>query len=199
MALTRTAAKLTRRTLLAALPASFFPTPGLTQAQRPAAWAAPVTLTGLPNLHRVSEGLYRSAQPDATGFVQAEGVGLRSVISLRQTLDDAPLAAGTRLVLHRVPMKSRHVAELRGDKIVQVMRLLQHGMQTGPVLVHCHHGADRTGLICALYRILSQGWSREAAVNELINGGYGFHPIWANIPRYIATVDLADLQARIAA
>ena len=199
MPLTRTAASLTRRTLLAAVPASFLPMPGLTQAQRPAHWAVPVAAPGLPNLHRVTLGLYRAAQPAAEGFVRAGGLGIRSVISLRQTVDDAPLAVGTRLTLHRVPMKSRYVAELHGDKIVQVMRCVYQGLQTGPVLVHCHHGADRTGLICALYRMLSQGWSRDAALEELVHGGYGFHPIWANIPRYIQTVDLAALKGRITA
>ena len=96
-------------------------------------------------------------------------------------------------------MKSRYVAELGSAKIFEVMRLLYHGLETGPVLVHCHHGADRTGLIIALYRLLSQGWSREAAIDELIHGGYGFHPIWANIPRYLQSADLSDLRSRIAA
>ncbi|MBC7478239.1 MAG: tyrosine-protein phosphatase, partial [Pseudorhodobacter sp.] len=130
---------------------------------------------------------------------QAEALGIRTVISLRQTVDDGPLAAGTRLVLHRVPMKSRCVAELGGSKIVQALQLLFRGLESGPVLVHCHHGADRTGLIVALYRMVAQGWSRDAAAAELVAGGYGFHPIWANIPRYLHTVDLAKLEQRIAA
>jgi protein tyrosine/serine phosphatase len=199
MPLTRTAASLTRRTLLAAVPVSFFPMPGVAQAQRPVDWAVPVTVTGAENLYRVTDCLYRAAQPTPEGFVALEKLGVGQVISLRQTVDDAGLAAGTRLVLHRVPMKSRYVAELNGAKVVEVMRLLTRGLKAGPVLVHCHHGADRTGLICALYRILSQGWSREAALEELVSGGFGFHPVWANIPRYIQQVDLADLQRRIAA
>lgn len=199
MPMTRTAASLTRRTLLAALPASFFPTPGLSQSQRPAIWATAVSMVGVPNLHRVTAGLYRAAQPEAEGFAQLQARGIRSVISLRQTVDDAAIAAGTGLVLHRVPMKSRYVAEQGEAKIVMVMRLLYVELHKGPVLLHCHHGADRTGVICALYRILSQGWSREAALSELVNGGYGFHPIWANIPRYIQQVDLQALRDRIGA
>jgi len=199
MPIPRTAASLTRRTLIAALPTSFFATPGLAQSERPQNWAVPVLQSSLPNLHRVTMGFYRAAQPTAAGFQQAEALGIRTVISLRQTVDDARLAVGTGLVLHRVPMKSRYVAELGGSKIVQVMRLLFHGLESGPVLVHCHHGADRTGLIVALYRLIAQGWSRDAAIAELIEGGYGFHPIWANIPRYVQSVDLADLKARIAA
>jgi protein tyrosine/serine phosphatase len=196
MTLTRAAASLTRRTLLAALPASFFPTPGLSNAHRPAQWAMPVAAQGLPNLHRVSPSLYRAAQPDAAGFAQLPALGIRTVISLRQTVDDAALATPTPLTLHRVPMKSRHVAEQDGARIVRSLQLLYQAQ--GPVLVHCHHGADRTGLICALYRMLSQGWTRDAALDELINGGYGFHPIWANIPRYLETVDIAALKDRIA-
>ncbi|MEI6097416.1 MAG: tyrosine-protein phosphatase [Alphaproteobacteria bacterium] len=198
MTLSRAAALLTRRTLLAALSASFVPTPGLSNAHRPTNWAVPLTISGIPNLHRVTQDLYRAAQPDADGFAQLPALGIRTVISLRQTVDDTSLAAATPLTLLRVPMKSRHVAEQGGARIVQALQLLYQSLASGPVLVHCHHGADRTGLICALYRMLSQGWTRDAALDELIHGGYGFHPIWANIPRYLQTVDLVVLKDRIA-
>ena len=190
---------ITRRTLLAALPVSFLPTPGLSCETRPATWAQEVLpeVEGVPNLFQITPHLYRSAQPDATGFRNIAGLGIRSVISMRQTVSDALMATGTGLAVYRVPMKSRHVAEKNGAKVVQVMRDLRYGLTQGPVLVHCHHGADRTGLIAALWRILYQGWSRQAAIDELIEGGYGFHPIWANIPRYLRKVDLADLQDRI--
>lgn len=192
-------ASITRRTLLAALPVSFLPTPGLSCETRPTTWAHQVLpeVEGVPNLFQITPQLFRSAQPDATGFRNLAGLGIRSVISMRQTVSDAPMAAGTGLAVYRVPMKSRHVAEKNGAKVVQVMRDLRYGLTQGPVLVHCHHGADRTGLIAALWRILYQGWSRQAAIDELIEGGYGFHPIWANIPRYLRKVDLADLKDRI--
>ncbi|MGV8986724.1 MAG: tyrosine-protein phosphatase [Cypionkella sp.] len=189
----------TRRTLLAAMPVSFLPTRGLSFETRPATWAPRVLpgVAGVPNLYQVAPDLYRSAQPNAEGFHNIAGLGIRSVLSMRQTVSDAPLAAGTEISVYRVPMKSRYVAEKNGSKVVQAMRDLRYGLSQGPVLVHCHHGADRTGLIAALWRILYQGWSRQAAIDELIEGGYGFHPIWANIPRYLRRVDLADLQERI--
>lgn len=194
-------AMLSRRTLLAAMPASFLPIPGLAFEARPQDWAQPVrpVLAGVPNFYQVTPELYRSAQPDAQGFAGLEAMGLRAVLSMRQTVNDVPLAEGTGLMLARVPMKSRHVAEKKGAKVVQAMRDLRAGMELGPVLVHCHHGADRTGLICALWRILYQGWSRQAAIDEMIEGGYGFHPIWSNIPRYLRRVDLTDLRERIEA
>ena len=192
-------ASFSRRTLLAAVPASFLPIPGLAFEVRPAAWAPRVVpvVAGVPNLYRVAVGLYRAAQPDAAGFRNLDAMGIRAVLSMRQTVSDAPLAEGTGMTLYRVAMKSRHVAEKNGAKVVQAMRDLRQGMQTGPTLVHCHHGADRTGLIVALWRILYEGWSRQAAIDELIEGGYGFHPIWSNIPRYLRKVDLTDLRERI--
>ena len=190
---------LNRRSLLAAIPASWMPTPGLAFEVRPAAWAQKVqfAVTGVPNLYRVNDTLYRSAQPDAEGFCSLQSIGLRAVLSMRQTVNDVPLAAETNLTLARVPMKSRYVAERNGAKVVQAMRDLRAGMQLGPVLIHCHHGADRTGLIVALWRILYENWTRQQAIDELIEGGYGFHPIWANIPRYLRRVDLIDLRERI--
>lgn len=192
-------AYLTRRTLLAAVPVVFLPTPGLSFEVRPSTWAPQVLpeVAGVAKLYQITPQFYRSAQPDAMGFHNLAALGIKSILSMRQTVSDAPLAAGTGLAVYRVPMKSRHVAEKNGAKVVQAMRDLRYGMTQGPVLVHCHHGADRTGLIAALWRILYEGWSRQAAIDEMIEGGYGFHPIWANIPRYLRQVDLADLQDRI--
>jgi len=194
-----TAGALTRRMILGAMPASFLPTPGLSREVRPVLWAQKIDAgaTGLPNLYRVTDQVYRSAQPTSDGFRALQDFGVRAVLSLRQTLEDAPLAKACDLVLYRVPMKSRFVAEQSGARVVQAMRALAKALHSGPVLVHCHHGADRTGLICALWRILYEGWSRQSAIDELIEGGYGFHPIWSNIPRYLRAVNLTDLRDRI--
>lgn len=190
---------LNRRTLRAAVPSYFLPTPGLAFDVRPLAWAQQVGSggAGVAKLYQVTPQLYRSAQPDANGFRAVEALGIRTVVSLRQTVNDVPLAAGTDLALYRVPMKSRYVGENNGTKVVQAMRAVREGMARGPVLVHCHHGADRTGLIAALWRVMYEGWSRQQAIDELIEGGYGFHPIWSNIPRYLRKVDLIDLRDRI--
>ena len=190
---------LMRRVVIGALPLSVMPTPGLSRAARPLEWARRVDrdVADVPNLYQVSDRLYRSAQPDADGFRALQKMGVLSVLSLRQTCEDGPLATDTDLSFCRVPLKARYVAEKGGAKVVQAMRALRAGLNCGPVLVHCHHGADRTGLICALWRILDGGWSRQSAIDEVIEGGYGFHPIWFNIPRYLREVDLADLRDRI--
>ena len=69
--------------------------------------------------------------------------------------------------------------------------------ERGPYLVHCQHGADRTGTMVAMYRMVIQGWSREKAVDELVNGGYGFHPMWKNILEYLQNVNVEKIQSAV--
>jgi protein tyrosine/serine phosphatase len=160
-------------------------------------WARPLDMPGVPNLHQVTPQIYRSAQPNALGFQNLANLGIKTVINLRRTVDDSPLAAGTGLDLIHIKITTRHVSDDNSGKIVRAMQALRDAQAKAPVLLHCTHGADRTGLIMALWRILFQGWSREAALDELINGGFGFHHVWINIPQYLRKVDLIDLKARI--
>jgi protein tyrosine/serine phosphatase len=69
--------------------------------------------------------------------------------------------------------------------------------ENGPFLIHCQHGADRTGLMSAMYRILEQGWTRDDALKELTEGGFGYHSMWTNIIKYVKSVDVAALKAKI--
>jgi hypothetical protein len=49
-----------------------------------------------------------------------------------------------------------------------------------------------------MYRIIEQGWTRDQAIRELEQGGYGFHSVWVNIPRYLEHAHLEVLRARLA-
>ena len=46
---------------------------------RPAEWAKPVSMPGLPNLHKVSDSLYRGAQPEPEGFVNLKAMGIKDI------------------------------------------------------------------------------------------------------------------------
>jgi protein tyrosine/serine phosphatase len=160
---------------------------------RPAQWAEPMSIAGVPNLHRVSAMVYRSGQPSAEGMKNLEALGIRTVINLRAGNSDTDEARGTALHLLRTKIYSWHVTD---EQVIEVLRALGKS-EEGPFLIHCNHGADRTGLMSAMYRILEQDWSREDALAEMIEGGYGFHSIWTNIPRYVRNADPAQLRASI--
>jgi protein tyrosine/serine phosphatase len=166
------------------------PTP---PAIRPANWAEPITLEGVPNLHRLTPTLYRSEQPTALGMKNLEKLGIRTVINLRAFNDDLDEIRGTALRAVHVPVFTWH---LETEDVVQVMRTLRHA-EDGPFLIHCQHGADRTGLMSAMYRMLEQKWTAEDALAELVDGGYGYHSMWRNIKRYVRSVDVAALRAAV--
>lgn len=52
----------------------------------------------------------------------------------------------------------------------------------GMTLVHCLHGEDRTGMVCAAYRIMVQGWSLDQAVNEMMIMGFHKWAYWWWLP-----------------
>jgi protein tyrosine/serine phosphatase len=164
---------------------------------RPAAWAQPIALEGVPNLHRVSANVYRSAQPTAEGFRNlAKECGIRTVINFRQSGEDDDEAEGTGLQLKLVEM---FTGSIKDKHVVATMRLLRQ-QGDGPFLIHCKHGADRTGLMTAMYRVLEEGWSLQDAKDELVDGGYGFHGFWwRNIPRYVLNADIVKLREQIVA
>ena len=158
----------------------------------PTEWARPIDAAGVPNLHQVERNFYRSAQPDAQGFnTLAKRYGFKTVVSLRAFNADGPLARGLNLHLVRYKIHTWHIER---EDVVGALRSLRTAMSEAPVLLHCQHGADRTGLITALYRILYDGWSKQAAIDEMLNGNFGYHAVWGNIPRYIQRVDVEQLR-----
>lgn len=162
-------------------------------SERPPEWAVPIQLDGVPNLYKVTDNLYRSAQPTAEGMRNLEKLGLKHIISVRANHSDKPLLLGTSLALTEVKMTAWDIHE---KDIVRVLRILRNSAG-GPYLVHCQHGADRTGLICAMYRIVFQNWTKEDAIREMVQGGYGFHKIWNNIVDYIKKADIDKFRKEI--
>ncbi len=157
---------------------------------RPASWATPVTLEGVPNLFKVSDTLYRSQQPTAAGMQNLKALGIKTLINLRTFHSDRDEIGKTDLHQEHIYMKNWHPE--RED----VLRFLQLATDpaNAPVLVHCQHGADRTGTVCAVYRIVVQGWSKEDAIREMTEGGFGFHLFWRNLPKWINTLDVDSLK-----
>lgn len=155
---------------------------------RPAASPAqPATAPGLTNFAQVDRSLYRGAQPSREGFLELKRRGIRTVINLRQTDSDRKLIEKTGLRLVNLPARpSRPDIE----RIGQFLKLVRDPANQ-PVFVHCAHGADRTGLYVAAFRIAAQGWTAEEAIHELPN--FGFHRIYRAVPRFLRQTSAAEL------
>jgi len=162
--------------------------PSRTRAPR---WARPLERPGLPNLHKVSDGLYRGAQPTAEGFRQLQAMGVRTVVNLRSFHSDRDEMGEADLQYEHITMKAWHAED---KEMVRFLQIVGDPERT-PVFVHCQHGADRTGVMAAAYRIAVQGWSVEDAVEEMVRGGYGFHEVWrGRLAGYLRGLDFAQIK-----
>lgn len=94
----------------------------------------------------------------------------------------------------RIPI---YTWNIKDKQVVQALRAIRVAERDGPVLLHCQHGADRTGLVTAMYRVLYQQRSKEQALEELKHGGYGYHTAWKNIERYLRQVDVEAIRSRV--
>ncbi|MDM8523408.1 dual specificity protein phosphatase family protein [Desulfococcaceae bacterium HSG8] len=159
---------------------------------RPLGWAQPIINTRVENFHKVSDRLYRSAQPTSEGMKELASNGIATIINLRRFHDDEDEAKGCEFDLKHVKMNAWNIHD---EQVVKALKLIKDSKK--PVLVHCMHGADRTGLICAMYRIIFENWPKEEALDEMVNGGYGYHSMWKNIPRYIREADTDKIKAKI--
>lgn len=160
--------------------------------ERPPKWAQPIRMDGVPNLHKVSDVLYRSAQPTDEGMRNLKKMGVETIVNLRSFHSDRDEIGDTGLAYEHIYMKAWHPED---KELVRFLQIVSNPKRT-PVLVHCLHGADRTGTMCALYRIVTQGWPKEDALKEMTEGGYGFHGVFENLLEYVNGLDIADIKRR---
>ncbi len=155
---------------------------------RQANWAEKINAPAFHNLHKVDANVYRSEQPKGKGMHQLDSIGIKTLLNLRQTKRDK--AKKTNLALVHVGMNAWTISY--ADIVAGVKAIAQ---AKKPVLVHCKYGSDRTGCIIAAYRISKCNWTKEEAIKELREGGFGFHEKnYPNILTLLGTLDIEKLK-----
>ncbi|MEP4077666.1 fused DSP-PTPase phosphatase/NAD kinase-like protein [Haloferula sp.] len=147
---------------------------------RPTSWAPPIENTDLPNLHRVSPDLYRCALPKKEGYDAAREMGIQTIVNLRPN-KASQTPAGTIPNYVNIPV---HTGAPSYDQAREFFRIVDDP-KNQPVLLHCYHGADRTGAFTALYRINRQDWSKDEAIREMTGGGFQFHTMWKSLIEWV--------------
>ena len=161
--------------------------------ERPETWATPIINAELENFYKVSDKLYRSEQPDKAAFQQFQSMGIYSVLNLRKRHSDRNEARKTKIKLHHLRLSARNLTQ---EHIFQALKIIHQS--DSPILIHCWHGSDRTGVVAAAYRMVFQDWSAVEAIDEFKNGGYGYHE-WAfpNLIDLLEGLDVDDLRIKL--
>ena len=160
---------------------------------RPDSWARELSISGVENCHRVTPDLYRSEQITALGAKNLEKIGIKTVVSLRSFHSDRRLLEGTDLNYERISFETWNPER---EELLRFLKIATDPAKT-PVLVHCLHGSDRTGAMCAAYRVVVQGWSKAEAIREMREGGYGHHKIWGHLPKWIEGLEVEALRSAL--
>jgi len=117
--------------------------------------------------------IYRSGQPSEGQLEEwIQEYRLRSILALRHGVPryERELAERYRVKTYHVPFSA--VKGLKKGQWEEIRAILTDENNL-PILVHCHGGGDRSGIVTALYRVEVQGWTLDKAIREM-NRHYHF-------------------------
>jgi len=122
----------------------------------------------LRNFRKVDDHVYRGAQPTDAGFQELARLGIKTVIDLREIgehsqADEQRVVTGLGMRYVSIPM---HGLSTPKDDLVAKVQEIFNDSASGPVFVHCKRGADRTGMVVAVYRISHDQWDNKKALSE---------------------------------
>ena len=145
-------------------------------------------LPGLHNFGRVTDTLFRGAQPGRDGFSSLKQMGVGIVVNLR---DDRGEIAEEKREVESLGIKYVSIPWSARDtplsaEVVQFLDLVRDNPKT-KVFVHCRRGADRTGVMIAAYRVVVEHESATKAVSEMRQ----FHYDWfwlSHLARYVESL-----------
>lgn len=163
-----------------------------TALPRPAEWAQSVEVQY--NLYQMSPTLYRSALPDQGAVPLLKKLNVATVIDFLPESDSSWLSSPD-IAQVQLPYRTNHVDDA---DVLKVLSAIQTSQAKGPVLMHCKHGSDRTGLMAAMYRVVVQGWSKEDALSEMTQGGFGDSTHFKDGVRYMMRADVDKLRTALA-
>ena len=145
------------------------------------------------NFYKVSDDIYRSEQPSLKEIEQLNKIGIKTIINLRLWHSDRNKLTNTGIAEIRINMRAGKVTD---EKIIQILKAIKNSPK--PILIHCWHGSDRTGVVIAMYRLIFQNWTKKQVIEELMKPELNHHyKIYPNIQRYIQNVDVEKIRQAV--
>lgn len=121
---------------------------------------------------KVDDMLFRGGEPELLEIpILRNYWGIRWIVSLDERagkyIDRACRILGIRHTI--LPLTDGN-----DPKVEELIPMVSEWKKEGPVYVHCKHGKDRTGMACALYRVLIDDWDVNDALAEAASFGMGY-------------------------
>jgi protein tyrosine/serine phosphatase len=142
-------------------------------ARRVPKLAERLTIAGVENAGRVSDSLYRGAQPCGQGYGELKRLGITIVVDLRNSKPVARETSETREQIKVEATGERYVeiptSAFLGPTDFQVATFLQllRAPPNDKIFGHCYFGDDRAGVMIATYRMADEHWTSDQAYDEM--------------------------------
>lgn len=150
------------------------------------ALAASIAAPSISNFDIVSEGLWRGAAPSNQAMQKLAESGVKTIVDLRLAGLGAEEEASRA---KRLGIKYIHIPlGFMGPSLSKVAQFLNivNDPANQPVFVHCRYGADRTGALVGVFRVIHDHWSFNQAYSEMRS--HHFKPWLASLKRVVARV-----------
>ena len=138
--------------------------------------AEKLKLAGVPRAGKISDVLFRGAQPSLQGLAELKKLGITTIVDLRG--NRGPVASERREV-ETLGMRFIDIPVLgwsapSNEQVAQFLKLFKDDPQQ-KIFVHCYYGEDRSGVMVAAYRIAQQNWTADQAIAEMYSFGFHYH------------------------
>jgi protein tyrosine/serine phosphatase len=142
---------------------------------------------GIANFCAVSVDLYRGARPDDSGLAFLKSIGVRTIVDLeianpitgnRADIEHES-AEAKKLGIEFVHKPMSAFKTVDDGQMMEVLAILRDPAAR-PLFIHCRYGQDRSALVIALERVIDEGWSPQAAHDEMVKSGFHWEFITLN-------------------
>lgn len=146
---------------------------------------------GIPNFRPVDAkyNVYRGGQPTKEGWdwLRAQGVKWDLKLNTWKEAPEPELFTNTEAIwIDYEPITLEEQLMLYANKYSideAVQSLIDRPTN---LYIHCEHGQDRTGLLCAIFRVKVQNWTKQQAEDEMLKNGFhkellGLWSYWKNL------------------
>jgi protein tyrosine/serine phosphatase len=140
--------------------------------------AQKLSLRGISNAARVSDSLFRGAQPHLSALGELKNLGVTTIVDLRRespSLRAQERSRAESLGMHFISIPVGVFSTPTSAQLAEFFSLLRE-VPPQKIFVHCEYGEDRTGVFIASYRIAFERWSPDQAISEML--AFRFHRHW---------------------
>jgi tyrosine-protein phosphatase SIW14 len=135
-------------------------------------------LPGVHNAGKISDSLYRGAQPHAESLQQLKDLGITTIVDLRG--EDRERVTWERKQAESLGIRFVNIpisgwSPPTNEQLAEFLSLF-HGSPQQKIFVHCRLGEDRTGVFTAVYRMAIEKWPAKEAMKEMYF--FGFNGFW---------------------